>query len=62
VRIHFSDIRLFVNAGMRFPACYSGAKLLDTDKSRLSLTTNRDKVTCKHCQKAASAAFMRMLP
>lgn len=48
-KVHLRDTRLFVNAGLRFPVCYATARLLDTDKSRLSTTTDRTQVTCKHC-------------
>lgn len=47
--IHFRDYGLFINAGMEFPSCYVNDKPLDTDKSRLSTTGNKDLVTCKNC-------------
>jgi len=50
-KTHFVDTRLYVNAGMRFPACYARAPLLDTDKGRLPSTTAHDSVTCKHCRR-----------
>lgn len=54
MRYHYRSIRLLNNAGMDFPLCYSRPKksLLDTDKGRLLVTSNKDKVTCKHCLKA----------
>jgi hypothetical protein len=49
-KVHMRDIRLFNNAGMDFPVCFSTAKLLDLDKSRLPLTNEISKVTCKRCE------------
>lgn len=46
---------MYVNAGMSFPTCYRGAKLLDLDKSGLPLTTDKDQVTCKHCLRILKA-------
>jgi len=46
---HFRDIRLFSNAGIRFPMCYAGTRLLDLDKTHLSTTGVIDNVNCKHC-------------
>ena len=48
-RVHLRDTRLFVNAGMRFPACHASAPMLDCDKSRLATTTDRAAVSCKRC-------------
>jgi hypothetical protein len=47
--VHLRDIRLYNNAGMRFPLCYANAKLLDLDKSCLPSTGEKDKVTCMNC-------------
>ena len=47
--VHYVNIRLYNNAGMEFPECYAGAKLLDLDKSHLPLSHNIKEVTCKHC-------------
>lgn len=47
--IHFRNIRLFVNAGMRMPECYSHEELLDLSKGMLPTTGERSKVTCKAC-------------
>jgi hypothetical protein len=52
-KIHLQDQRLFINAGMRFPACYAKAELLDTDKSRLPSTSDPKRVTCGKCQRLA---------
>lgn len=49
LKLHFRNIRLFNNAGMRMPECYAYARLLDCDKSRLPTTGNETLVTCKHC-------------
>lgn len=49
--IHYRDIRLSSNAGMDFPLCYANAKLLDTDKGRLSSSGEMKEVTCKRCLK-----------
>ena len=48
-KTHFRDTRLFNNAGMPFPTCYAGARLLDLDKGRLPTTNNQTNVTCQHC-------------
>lgn len=53
MKTHFRDLMLFTNAGMVFPACYASAKLLDTDKSRLPVTSDRNAVTCERCQRIA---------
>lgn len=47
--IHARSVRLFVNAGMAFPVCYSRAKSLDLDKARLRTNGPTELVTCKHC-------------
>lgn len=48
---HARSLRLFNNAGIRFPLCYANAQLLDMDKSRLTVTSDRADVSCKRCQK-----------
>lgn len=48
---HLIDNRLFVNAGMRFPACKAREELLDLDAARWSLTNEPAEVTCKTCKK-----------
>ena len=48
-KTHYRDIRLFCNAGMYFPACYSVNRPLDTDKGRLPTSGIPKLVTCKHC-------------
>lgn len=55
--VHLEDIRLKNNAGMAFPVCYAGAKLLDLDKSGLPLTPHQDKATCKRCKKAFAKRY-----
>lgn len=50
-KIHFRSLRLAVNAGMSFPACYANTKLLDTDKGRLKTTTKPQEVTCLKCKR-----------
>jgi hypothetical protein len=47
--IHARSIRLRNNAGMDFPVCYSGAKLLDLDKSHLFTTGDKSLVSCRRC-------------
>lgn len=64
MKMHFRDIRLRNNAGMDFPLCYAGARLLDLDKSRLPTTGDFNAVECKHCLNRAPvhypwAGFMR---
>ena len=49
-RIHWRDQRLFVNAGMRFPACQANAIPLDTDKSRWMTTSDPMCIECKTCK------------
>lgn len=49
IKIHLRDMRLFNNAGMDFPACYTGARFLDCDKGRLLTSPRFKEVTCKHC-------------
>lgn len=59
-RIHFTNIRLRVNAGMNMPECKAGAKLLDTDASRLAMSGSESEVTCKRCLKLMAAdLFLR---
>ena len=51
MKTHIRDIRLSNNAGMSFPVCYSTAKLLDLDKSRLAMAMaiKPKDATCKRC-------------
>lgn len=51
MKTHFRNARLYVNAGMPFPLCYSGAELLDTDKARLPTTGVVADVDCGRCLK-----------
>lgn len=53
-KVHFRNIRLFVNAGMDFPECYSYAPMLDTEKSSLPTSPRRKEVTCARCLKMLS--------
>jgi hypothetical protein len=48
-KVHFRHTTLRVNAGMDFPACKAGERLLDLDAGRWPTTGDQDKVTCKHC-------------
>lgn len=50
-KIHYTDTRLYINAGVRLPACYASAKLLDMDKTHLPQTSRPiyGFVTCKRC-------------
>jgi hypothetical protein len=54
--MHYTDTRLMVNAGMTMPACFSGAELLDMDKSRLPSTRNLALVDCKRCLNIVEAS------
>ncbi len=47
--VHFRSLRLYNNAGITMPECYSNARLLDLDKGRLPTTNDKAKVTCKRC-------------
>ena len=49
MKMHYRNLRLYCNAGMRFPECYAYAELLDVDKGRLPTTGKVSEVTCKHC-------------
>jgi len=48
---HYRDVRLFVNAGLRFPLCKASAELLDLDATRLQTVGHSAEVTCKRCRK-----------
>ena len=54
-RVHFKNIRLFINAGMDIPECKAGAKLLDCDSGRWPMTGDKAQVTCKNCLKRMAA-------
>jgi hypothetical protein len=58
-KVHLIDLRLRVNAGMDFPTCQAGAKLLDTDKGRWELANVKDAVTCKKCLKAVKNGYWK---
>lgn len=48
---HLRDTRLRNNAGMDFPTCQAGAKLLDTDKGRWETTPFIWETQCKNCHR-----------
>jgi hypothetical protein len=48
-RMHLSDIRLQNNAGMWFPLCEAGRKILRTD-SAFNVSSNWHDVTCPKCK------------
>jgi len=54
-KVHFRDLRLFVNAGVRFPACKAHEGLLDMDATRLETSPNMSEVTCKACRRIMNA-------
>jgi len=56
-KTHMEDIRLHNNAGMSFPVCYAGARLLDLDKAHLPITSNQKEVTCSHCKRAFAKRY-----
>jgi hypothetical protein len=59
VKTHYRDLRLRINAGMDFPACYAGARLLDTDKGRLPSTSEPARVSCLKCRRIMAAKARR---
>ena len=48
---HLRDTRLHNNAGMDFPTCQAGAKLLDTDKGHWRTTPFIWETQCKNCHR-----------
>jgi hypothetical protein len=50
-KTHFTHQRLFVNAGMKFPACEGNAELLNLDAGRWNISSDVYEVTCKKCKK-----------
>jgi hypothetical protein len=56
-KIHFRSIRMRNNAGMNFPECYTGAKLLDLDKSGLPTSGLSAEVTCVRCIRAIGKSW-----
>ena len=53
MRTHYTDTRLFVNAGIHIPACVAARPgPLDTDASRWPQTRVAERLTCKHCMRA----------
>ncbi len=59
-KVHFRNLRLFVNAGMYFPDCIANAKLLNTNVN-VPVTYNVSKVTCKHCIRIQTKEFNRIM-
>lgn len=53
---HYSNTRLFVNAGVRIPECRANAKLLDVQSGCWTQTRTRELVTCKHCIRLMGAS------
>jgi hypothetical protein len=51
-KTHLRSLRLFINAGMAFPECVSGAAALDLDAARWEVTGDMLAVTCRNCRKA----------
>jgi hypothetical protein len=58
-KVHYRNGRLFINAGMYFPECYSSQKMLDLDKGSLNMTSSITKVTCKRCLKILQAKLRK---
>ena len=56
-KIHWRALRLFNNAGIDFPVCYSQAALLDMDKAHLSTTRDRERITCRHCKRIVAKDY-----
>jgi hypothetical protein len=50
-RTHLRSTRMYVNAGMSFPSCCAGARLLDTDKASWPTIGDISRVTCVRCQR-----------
>jgi len=50
-KIHHQDLRLFNNAGMKFPTCKANADMLNLEYCWLPISANIEDVTCKHCLK-----------
>lgn len=48
-RTHARSVRLFVNAGLRFPLCQAGAEKLNLDAGRWITTPDVHKVNCGNC-------------
>jgi hypothetical protein len=48
--VHLMDLRLYVNAGMAFPACQADVELLDLDCTYWEVTRVRTKITCPRCR------------
>lgn len=48
-KIHYRNLRLFINAGIEIPECKAYAKLLDLDSGLWKITPNKYEVTCKNC-------------
>jgi len=59
MKIHYRDLRLYVNAGMQYPTCYNGQGLLDIEKGRLVSTGKEENVTCQKCIKKLEGQNLR---
>lgn len=53
--VHFLDLRLHANAGVRFPACYARTDQLDMSRTGLPVTPMASQVTCLRCRKILAA-------
>lgn len=65
MKVHIGDIRLANNAGMQFPVCKAGAKMLDLDASRWNIQTSTDYRNAEdktHFCKKCIAAWARRYP
>jgi hypothetical protein len=51
-KIHLRSLRLYVNAGMQFPACKANEPLLDLNCTNWDMTYNKQEVTCLKCLKS----------
>lgn len=56
-KTHIADIRLANNAGMNFPVCRAGDRLLNLDCGHWQMV-KAEEVTCRRCQ----AAYARRYP
>ena len=50
-RIHKRSIPFRSNAGIDFPVCKKGARLLDMDATGWETTGNNEEVTCLNCRR-----------
>lgn len=61
-KTHYKSVRLTVNAGLDFPACFAQARTLDLEKARLPMTQNVSEVTCGHCLALLKAEGIKTCP